>query len=49
MCFLISVTEPNFIEIVELLHIPLQTIYNQPPKKCKLAANGEAIGMLERI
>lgn len=41
--------EPNFIEVMELLHVPLQTMYNQPQKKCKLAANGEAIEPLERI
>ncbi|XP_015603255.1 uncharacterized protein YJR142W [Cephus cinctus] len=34
--------EPNFIQIVELLHVPLQTMYNQPQRKNKIAANGEA-------
>ncbi|CAK9827668.1 Nudix hydrolase 20, chloroplastic [Anthophora retusa] len=47
--YITAENEPNFIEIVELLHVPLQTIYNQPQKKCKLAANGEAIETLDRI
>ncbi|KAK0167098.1 hypothetical protein PV327_004541 [Microctonus hyperodae] len=35
--------EPNFIKIVELLHIPLQTMYNYVPQQTnhKIAANGE--------
>lgn len=51
ICLYISVTEPNFIQIVELLHVPLQTMYNYPQKACKIAANGEANGddALERI
>ncbi|XP_058798534.1 uncharacterized protein LOC131668418 [Phymastichus coffea] len=41
--------EPNFIQIMELLHVPLQTMYNQPHRKHKIAANGETNDTLERI
>ncbi|CAB0029540.1 unnamed protein product [Trichogramma brassicae] len=33
--------EPNFIQIMELLHVPLQTMYNQPHRKHKISTNGE--------
>lgn len=42
ICPYTFVAEPNFIQIVELLHVPLQTMYNFPHKACKITANGEA-------
>jgi len=43
----VFVSEPNFIQIVELLHVPLQTMYHSPQKNFnRIAANGE---MLEKI
>nr|XP_012139275.1 PREDICTED: uncharacterized protein YJR142W isoform X3 [Megachile rotundata] len=47
--YITAENEPNFIEIVELLHVPLQTMYNQSQKKCKIASNGERIESLDRI
>ncbi|XP_015512510.2 uncharacterized protein [Neodiprion pinetum] len=40
--YITAENEPNFIKIVELLHVPLQTIYSQPQRKYKIEANGEA-------
>lgn len=37
----VFIAEPNYIQIVELLHVPLQTMYNQPQRKYKLTTNGE--------
>lgn len=42
------VTEPNFIQIVELLHVPLQTMYKHRHKVNDGMANGEAIEALEK-
>ncbi|XP_023288246.1 uncharacterized protein YJR142W [Orussus abietinus] len=44
--YITAENEPNFIQIVELLHVPLQTMYNQPQRKYKIAANGEATDAL---
>jgi len=43
------VAEPNFIQIVELLHVPLQTMYNHRHKASNRMANGEAIDTLEKV
>jgi len=49
ICWYTFVTEPNFIQIVELLHVPLQTMYNHRHKTSNRMANGEAIEALEKI
>ncbi|XP_015171391.1 PREDICTED: uncharacterized protein YJR142W [Polistes dominula] len=46
--YITAENEPNFIQIMELLHVPLQTMYNHPLKKCKITANGEATETLEK-
>lgn len=46
---LLNVSEPNFIQVVELLHVPLQTMFNQPQRKYKIAANGEANDAIDRV
>lgn len=48
ICFAL-IAEPNFIQIVELLHVPLQTMYNHRHKASNRLANGEAIETLEKI
>lgn len=49
ICSYAFVTEPNFIQIVELLHVPLQTMYKHRHKTSDEMANGEAIKALEKI
>lgn len=48
-CLYAFVTEPNFIQIVELLHVPLQTMYKHRHKTNDEMANGEAIKALDKI
>lgn len=49
ICSFTFVAEPNFIQIVELLHVPLQTMYNHRHKTSNRMANGEAIETLEKV
>lgn len=49
ICSFSFVAEPNFIQIVELLHVPLQTMYNHRHKANNRMANGEAIESLEKV
>ncbi|KAL2722395.1 uncharacterized protein YJR142W-like [Vespa mandarinia] len=47
--YITAENEPNFIQIMELLHVPLQTMYNHPLKRCKITANGEATEALGKV
>lgn len=47
--FITSENEPNFIQVVELLHVPLQTMFNLPQRKYKITANGESNDVLDRV
>ncbi|KYM75822.1 PREDICTED: uncharacterized protein YJR142W [Atta cephalotes] len=47
--YITAENEPNFIQIVELLHVPLQTMYNHRHKASNRMANGEAIDALEKV